>query len=59
VATALLAWAGHWWAVVAYMAVLTALTLVALAFGSETREKNIVEGETDRPTYEPADREHA
>jgi len=45
VATALLAWTGHWWAVLAYMAVLTAITLVALAAGPETRDNNIIANE--------------
>jgi MFS family permease len=43
VATALLAWAGHWWAIVAYMGLLTALTLAALAAGPETRDNDIID----------------
>jgi MFS family permease len=45
VATALLAWAGHWWAVVVYMGVLTTLTLAALAAGPETQHKDIIDDE--------------
>lgn len=41
IATALLASTGHWWAVVAYAAVLTVVTLIALAFGPETRDADI------------------
>jgi MFS family permease len=42
VATALLAWAGHWWAVAVYLVALTVVTLIALAFGPETRDRDIV-----------------
>ncbi|MEU0480085.1 MFS transporter [Streptosporangium sp. NPDC006013] len=42
IATALLAWTGHWWAVAVYLAVLTTITLIALAFGPETRGQDIV-----------------
>jgi len=41
IATALLAATGHWWAVVIYAAVLTAITVVALAFGPETNKRDI------------------
>jgi MFS family permease len=41
IATALLAAFGHWWVVVAYLAVLTAITLVALALGPETNRQDI------------------
>lgn len=36
VATALYAWAGHWWPILCYMGVLAVLTVVALAMGPET-----------------------
>lgn len=51
IATALLAATGHWWAVVAYAAVLTLITLVALAFGPETKDENIqdVPSEAGKP----------
>ena len=55
VATAVLAWAGHWWAVVAYMSLLTALTLVALAFGPETRSTSLTEPKQDPTVDEAAD----
>ncbi|MGW0588155.1 hypothetical protein [Streptosporangium sp. NPDC002607] len=42
IATALLAWTGRWWAVAVYLAVLTTITLIALAFGPETRGQDIV-----------------
>jgi MFS family permease len=41
IATTLLAAAGHWWAVVAYVLVLTVITLIALAFGPETNKQDI------------------
>ncbi len=41
VATALLAAAGHWWAVVVYVLALTVITLIALAFGPETNKRDI------------------
>ncbi|MBT2523434.1 MFS transporter [Arthrobacter sp. ISL-28] len=41
VATALLAAAGHWWAVVVYVLALTIITLIALAFGPETNKRDI------------------
>jgi MFS family permease len=43
VATALYAWSGHWWPILVFMAVLTALTLVALALGPETVRLDIEE----------------
>ncbi|AZM63486.1 MULTISPECIES: MFS transporter [unclassified Streptomyces] len=49
VATALFAWAGHWWPVAVYMALMTAITLAALAVGPETLNRDIetpVSGET-------------
>ncbi|MEU0156684.1 MFS transporter [Micromonospora fulviviridis] len=49
IATALLAWAGHWWAVLAYVALLTMVTLVALAFGPETRDADIIVPEESGP----------
>jgi MFS family permease len=45
VATALLAWAGHWWAVLVYMGVMTTITLVALAAGPETRDSKLIVNE--------------
>ncbi|GLU45669.1 MFS transporter [Nocardiopsis ansamitocini] len=41
IATALFAWSGHWWPIVAYMALLSAITLVALALGPETVHRDI------------------
>lgn len=41
IATALLAWAGHWWAVLVYLAAMTVVTLVALALGPETRDTDL------------------
>ncbi|GAB3569301.1 MFS transporter [Amycolatopsis endophytica] len=41
IATALLAWSGHWWPVAVYLGLLTVLTLVALAVGPETRSRDI------------------
>lgn len=48
IATALIAAFGHWWVIVVYLAVLTLLTLVALAYGPETNRRDIVSpNETD------------
>jgi MFS family permease len=41
VATALYAWSGHWWPILVFMAVLAALTLIALALGPETVGRDI------------------
>jgi len=41
IATALYAWAGHWWPIAVYMGILGVFTLVALALGPETVHKNI------------------
>jgi len=41
IATALLAAVGHWWVILVYLGFLTLLTLVALAFGPETRHEDI------------------
>ena len=41
IATALIASFGHWWVIVAYLGVLTAITLVALTFGPETNRREI------------------
>jgi MFS family permease len=41
IATALVAWSGHWWPVTVYLGVLTLLTLIALAFGPETRRRDL------------------
>lgn len=46
VATALIAAFGHWWVIIVYLGVLTALTLIALAYGPETNRRDIV-GVTD------------
>ncbi len=43
IATALIAAFGHWWVIVVYLGVLTALTLVALAYGPETNRREIIE----------------
>ncbi|CPS24731.1 Major facilitator superfamily MFS_1 [Mycobacteroides abscessus subsp. abscessus] len=42
IATALIAASGHWWVIVVYLGVLTALTLVALAYGPETSRREII-----------------
>jgi MFS family permease len=42
IATAILGWSGHWWAVAAYLGLYTVITLVALAFGPETYKRDIV-----------------
>jgi len=42
IATALIAAFGHWWVIVVYLAILTLLTLVALAYGPETNRRDIV-----------------
>ncbi|MFB8387248.1 MFS transporter [Microbacterium sp. NPDC055910] len=41
IATALIASFGHWWIIIVYLAFLTAITLVALAFGPETNKEDI------------------
>lgn len=41
IATALIAAFGHWWIIIVYLGVLTAVTLLALAFGPETNRKDI------------------
>ncbi|WP_308798166.1 MFS transporter [Agromyces silvae] len=41
IATALLAAVGHWWVILVYLGFLTLLTLIALAFGPETRHEDI------------------
>lgn len=43
IATALIAAFGHWWVIVVYLGILTALTLAALALGPETNRKDIIE----------------
>ncbi|KAA0078875.1 MFS transporter [Mycolicibacterium sp. P9-64] len=43
IATALIAVFGHWWIIVVYLGILTALTLVALAYGPETNRREIIE----------------
>lgn len=41
IATALYAWADHWWPIVAYMGLLSVITLIALAMGPETVHRNL------------------
>jgi MFS family permease len=41
IATALIATIGHWWIIIVYLAVLTAITLVALTLGPETNRRDI------------------
>ncbi|MBB4686767.1 MFS transporter [Amycolatopsis jiangsuensis] len=41
IATALYAWAGHWWPILVYMAAMAALTVVALALGPETVRRRL------------------
>lgn len=41
IATALIAAFGHWWIIIVYLGFLTAVTLVALAFGPETNREDI------------------
>jgi MFS family permease len=43
IATALYAWAGHWWPILVYMAAMAALTVVALALGPETARSPVAE----------------
>lgn len=43
IATALIAAFGHWWVIVVYLGILTALTLFALAYGPETNRREIIE----------------
>jgi MFS family permease len=43
IATALIAAFGHWWVIVVYLGILTALTLAALVFGPETNRREIIE----------------
>lgn len=43
IATALIAAFGHWWVIVVYLGILTALTLLALAYGPETNRREIIE----------------
>ncbi|MBN3459107.1 MHS family MFS transporter [Mycobacterium sp. DSM 3803] len=43
IATALIAAFGHWWVIVVYLGLLTALTLVALAYGPETSRREIIQ----------------
>ncbi len=43
IATALIAAFGHWWVIVVYLGILTALTLIALAYGPETNGREIIE----------------
>ncbi|MDN3057449.1 MFS transporter [Streptomyces sp. SRF1] len=56
IATSLLAWSGHWWSVAAYMALLTVLTLIALAAGPETRRRDI-ESADEHATVTPRTQE--
>lgn len=41
IATALFQWAGHWWPIAVYMALLGLITLIGLRFGPETVNKSI------------------
>ena len=43
IATALIAAFGHWWVIVVYLGILTALTLAALVYGPETNRREIIE----------------
>lgn len=54
VATALLTWSGHWWPVVVYLGLLTALTLVALIAGPETRRADLEPAAGPDPAPAPA-----
>ncbi|WP_069814247.1 MFS transporter [Streptomyces sp. TP-A0874] len=45
IATALYAWVDHWWPIVAYMGLLSVITLVALAMGPETVNRSLDEAE--------------
>jgi MFS family permease len=56
IATALLTWSGHWWPVVVYLGLLTALTLVALLVGPETRRSGLEPA--PRPDSAPAPAAH-
>lgn len=42
IATALIAAFGHWWVIVVYLGILTALTLAALVYGPETNRREII-----------------
>ena len=47
IATALYAWADHWWPIVAYMGLLSVITLIALAMGPETVHRSLEADEED------------
>ncbi|MFI6341316.1 hypothetical protein [Streptomyces sp. NPDC050535] len=49
IATAIYAWADHWWPFVVYMGLLSVITLAALAFGPEAVGRHITDGETVQP----------
>jgi MFS family permease len=52
IATALIAAFGHWWVIVVYLGILTALTLAALVYGPETNRREII-GAAATKTPEP------
>lgn len=54
IATALFAVTGQWWPVVAYLGLLTALTLTALAVGPETRQAELSPTAQPNPLSMPA-----
>lgn len=41
IATALYAWAGHWWPILVYMGALAVITVIALAMGPETVRREL------------------
>ncbi|MGB3484490.1 MAG: MFS transporter [Mycobacterium sp.] len=55
IATALIAGFGHWWVIIVYLGILTAITLFALAYGPETNRREIV----DAPEADPVVRTDA
>jgi MFS family permease len=54
VATALVAWAGTWWPVACYAALLSVLTAIAIWFGPETFEESITVDNTSDGVMERA-----
>lgn len=53
IATALYAWVGHWWPVALYMGAMTAITIVALLLGPETRNKDLTPVDPGHPVKSP------
>ncbi|GAA1085720.1 MFS transporter [Pseudonocardia alni] len=49
IATALYAWAGHWWPILVYMGAMAVLTLVALAIAPETVQRSLNRLEAGTP----------